>query len=167
MVTATPPNPRQLFHLLDTRQITPAEFREAMAVHARDLIEEMEEDDANPVAALLEQMRCRRAASKLEKKHGESVLREVLLALCDVPDFPPGRWLWNAAHPHLPLHAFFRIQRAPVFRIIAMEAMPQLIMLTVEHGPVDKGATLREEFRFRRDRRGQLGLERRRLIPAA
>jgi hypothetical protein len=164
MVTATPPNPRQLFHLLDTGRITPAEFREAMAVHARDLIVEMEEDDANPVAALIEQMRCRRAASKLERKHGEAVIREVLLALCELPDFPPGRWLWNAAHPHLPLHAFFRIQREPVFRIVALEAMPQMIVLTIEHGLAEKSATLREEIRLRRDRRGQLGLERRRTV---
>lgn len=138
-----------------------------MAVHARDLIVEMEEDDANPIAAVLEQMRCRRAASKLEKKHGEAVIREVLLALCEVPDFPPGRWLWNAAHPHLPLHAFFRMQREPVFRIIALEAMPQMTVLTVEHGSANKGTTTREEFRFRRDRRGQLGLERRLPVAAA
>ena len=166
MVTETP-NPRQLFHLLDTGRITQEAFREAMAVHARDLIEEMVEDDANPVTALVEQMRCRRAASKLERKHGEAAIREILLALCEVPDFRPSRWLWNAAHPHLPLHAFFRIQREPVFRIAAMESLPQVVTLTVEHGSAEKSATLREEFIFRRDRRGHLGLERRRAIAAA
>jgi hypothetical protein len=86
----------------------------------------------------------------------------VLLALADIPDFPPGRWLWNAAHPHLPLHAFFRIKRQPVFRIVEMEAMPQVITVRVEHGHAEASGVVTEEIRLRRDRRGQLGLERRR-----
>jgi hypothetical protein len=159
-----PPNPRQLFHLLDTGQMTREEFREAMAVHARELIVEMEEDSANPLVAFVEQMLARRAAAKLVRKHGEAVVREVLFALSDIPDFAPGRWLWNAVHPHLPLHAFFRIKREPVFRIATLEALPQMITLTVEHGGAEGNATIREEFRLRRDRRGQLGLERRRLL---
>ncbi|MDZ4288587.1 MAG: hypothetical protein U0984_11545 [Prosthecobacter sp.] len=162
--SASPPNPRQLFHLLDSGRMSLAEFREAMAVHARELIVEMEEDSANPLVAFLEQMLCRRAASKLERKHGEVLVREVLLALSEIPDFPPGRWLWNAAHPHLPLHAFFRVKREPVFRIVLFDAMPQVITLTVEHGRASGGDTLREEIRLRRDRRGQLGLERRRAL---
>lgn len=134
-----------------------------MAIHAQELIEEMVEDEANPVVALLEQMRCRRAAAKLDRKYGEATIREVLQAFCEVPDFPPARWLWNAAHPHLPLHAFFRINREPVFRIIALDVMPQIIVATIEHGS-EKMGKAREEFRFRRDRRGMLGLERRRIL---
>jgi hypothetical protein len=148
--------------MLDSGRLTREEFREAMAVHARELIGEMEEDHANPLAAFLEQMLCRRAASKLERRHGEAAVREVLLALADIPDFPPGRWLWNAAHPHLPLHAFFRIKRQPVFRIVEMEAMPQVITVMVEHGNAEASGVVTEEIRLRRDRRGQLGLERRR-----
>lgn len=144
--------------------MTLEDFRAAMAVHARDLIVEMEEDSLNPLAAFMEQMLCRRAATKLETKHGEALVREVLLALSELPDFPPGRWLWNAAHPHLPLHAFFRVNRAPVFRILMLEAMPQIVTLTVEHGPGSGADTIREEIRLRRDRRGQLGLERRRAV---
>jgi hypothetical protein len=144
--------------------MTLEEFRAAMAVHARELIVEMEEDSQNPLMAFMEQMLCRRAAGKLERKHGEALVREVLLALSDIPDFPPGRWLWNAAHPHLPLHAFFRVKREPVFRIVTMEAMPQIITLSIEHGGAEGAATIREEIRLRRDRRGQLGLERRRSL---
>jgi len=144
--------------------MTVEEFREAMAVHARELIVEMEEDSANPLVAFMEQMLCRRAAGKLERKHGEGLLREVLLALSEIPDFPPGRWLWNAAHPHLPLHTFFRMKREPVFRIVTLEPMPQVITLTIEHGGAEGVQTIREEIRLRRDRRGQLGLERRQAI---
>jgi hypothetical protein len=144
--------------------MTIEEFREAMAGHARELIAEMEEDHANPVVAFIEQMLCRRAASKLEKHHGEALVREVLLALADIPDFPPGRWLWNASHPHLPLHAFFRMRREPVFRIVELDAMPQVVALVVEHGSAEEAGLVREEFRLRRDRRGRLGLERRRLL---
>jgi hypothetical protein len=159
-----PPNPRQLFHLLDTGRMTRDEFRAAMAVHARDLIVEMEEDSANPLVAFMEQMLCRRAAGKLERAHGEAAIREILVALSEIPEFPPGRWLWNASHPHLPLHAFFRIKREPVFRVTTLEVMPQLITLHIEHGGAGGTTILHEEIRLRRDRRGQLGLERRRAL---
>ncbi len=160
----TPPSPRQLFLLLDTGRISREEFREAMKAHAEEIIGEMEEDHLNPVAALLEQMQCRRTASKLLKKHEETLIREVLQALSEVENFPPARWLWNAAHPHIPLHAFFRHRREPVFHITSLEAMPQVVTLTVEHGSSEKNAALKEEFRLRRDRRGQLGLEHRRAL---
>lgn len=138
------------------------EFREAMRNHALEIIEEMEEDHLNPLEAFMEQMLCRRAASKLLKQHEEALIREVLQALSELDDFPPGRWLWNAAHPHLPLHAFFRSKREPVFRVLALDAMPQLVTVTVEYS-LAKGSSAfhKEEIRLRRDRRGQLGLERR------
>lgn len=140
------------------------EFREAMRQHAQEIIEEMEEDHLNPVAAFVEQMQCRRMASRLLRQHEEALVREVLQALSEVEGFPPARWLWNAAHPHMPLHAFFRHKREPVFRITALEAMPQVVSLTVEHGLAEKNAAQREEMRFRRDRRGRLGLEYRRVV---
>jgi hypothetical protein len=163
-VPTPPSSPRQLFHLLDTGRLSREEFREAMKAAAEELIEEMEEDHLNPVAAFMEQMLCRRAASKLLKKHEESLIREVLQALSELDDFPPGRWLWNAAHPHIPLHAFFRSKREPVFRILDLEAMPQIVTVTVEYGQAASMAVIREQFRLRRDRRRQLGLERRQVI---
>lgn len=135
-----------------------------MAVHAREMIVEMEEDHLNPALAFIEQMQCRRAVSKLLKLHEESLLREILLALSDLADFPPGRWLWNAGHPHVPLHAFFRSQRKPVFKIVGLEAMPQIVTVVVEYGVAGGDEVKKEEFRLRRDRTRQLGLERRRLI---
>lgn len=150
--------------MLDTGRISQEEFRESMAKHAKEVIVEMEEDHLNPAAAFLEQMICRRAASKLLKHHEESLIREVLLALSDLSDFPPGRWLWNAGHPHMPLHAFFRSQREPVFRIVTLDAMPQMVTVVVEYGVAGLPDVKKEEFRLRRDRRSQLGLERRRLV---
>ena len=141
------------------------EFREAMKGHALEIIEEMEEDHLNPLEAFMEQMLCRRAASKLLKQHEEALIREVLQALSELDEFPPGRWLWNAAHPHLPLHAFFRSKREPVFRVLSLEAMPQLVTVTVEYSSAKGSSTLhKEELRLRRDRRGQLGLERRQAL---
>jgi hypothetical protein len=140
------------------------EFRAAMKNHALEIIEEMQEDHLNPLEAFMEQMLCRRAVSKLLKQHEEAAVREVLQALSELDDFPPGRWLWNAAHPHIPLHAFFRSKREPVFRLISLDAMPQLVTVTVEYALGKSSSSLqREEIRLRRDRRGQLGLERRQL----
>jgi hypothetical protein len=150
--------------MLDNGQMTRDEFREAMKLHALEIIDEMEEDHLNPVAALLEQVTSRRAASRLLKKNSESLVREVLLTLSEVEDFPPARWLWNAAHPHIPLHAFFRSKRVPIFQVLSLDAMPQLIILRVEYGVAGSDRIFREEFRLRRDRRAQLGLEQRKLL---
>lgn len=163
-MSAQPPNPRLLLHQLDTGRISREEFRLAMGEHAREIIAEMVEDHANPAVAFLEQMLSRRVASRLLRKNEEPAIREVLMALAEVEDFPPGRWLWNAVHQHIPLHAFFRSRREPVFRITALEALPQVVNVTVEHGPADKSLVAREEFRLRRDRRGRLGLEHRRRL---
>ena len=50
--------------MLDTGRMSLEEFREAMKDHALEIIEEMEEDHLNPVAAFLEQMLSRRAADE-------------------------------------------------------------------------------------------------------
>lgn len=151
--------------MLDTGRMSLEEFREAMKDHALEIIEEMEEDHLNPVAAFLEQMLSRRAAAKLLKKHQEPLIREVLQALSEISDFNPARWLWNAAHPHIPLHAFFRSKREPVFRVVEMQALPQVVTIMVEYGVMAPISLIREEFILRRDRRGQLGLERRKIVP--
>ena len=89
-----------------------------MAEHARELIAEMEEDYQNPAAAWIEGLLAKRAAARLIRRHGSRLLRELLVALADVADFPPARYLWNAGHPDVPLHCFLRMRREPVFRIL-------------------------------------------------
>ncbi len=155
------PSPRELFRALDAGSISREDFQTCMAAHARELIEEMEEAHVNPIAAFVEQVFNRREASRLTGQHGEPLVREVLYALAELPDFPPARWLWNAAHAHIPLHIFFRTRRAPIFRITKMQTWPQRISITLEHGPAEKGKATVETIEFRRHRQGQLLIEHR------
>lgn len=157
----SPPTPRRLFRMLDSREITPEEFRDAMAHHARGLIAEMEEVHQNPVAAWIEMLKNRRAASRLAKEHGEPLVREVLVALSDVPDFPLANWLWDADQPMVPLHCFLRSRREPVFRVLKIASAPFVLAVTVEHGGMRRGASVREKFSFGRDRFGRLALHER------
>jgi len=147
------PTPRQLFHQLDAGQISRADFQAAMAEHAKELIEQMDEVHRNPFAAYLDEIHNRAAAFALTFRHGERLVREVLNALADLPDFPPARWFWNALHMHVPLHCFFRTKSEPVFRILKLDAQPQIITLSVEYG---KGVPQRLEIRLRRLRNGQM-----------
>lgn len=159
--TACPPTPRRLFRMLDSREITPEEFREAMAHHVKGLIAEMEEVHQNPVAAWVETLRNRRAASRLAGEHGEFLVREVLVALSDVPDFPLANWLWDADQPTVPLHCFLRSRREPVFRVLKISSAPFILSVTVEHGGIRRGESVRERFGFGRDRFGRLALHER------
>lgn len=147
--------------MLDAREITPEEFRNAMAHHARGLIAEMEEVHQNPVAAWLETFRNRRAATRLAKEHGEPMVRELMVALSDVPDFPLANWLWDADQPTVPLHCFLRSRKEPVFRILKIASAPFLLSITVEHGGMRRNSSVRERFGFGRDRLGRLALHER------
>ncbi len=138
--------------MLDSREITPEEFRDAMAHHARGLIAEMEEVHQNPVAAWLETLKNRRAASRLAREHGEHRVREILVALSEVPDFPLANWLWDADQPTVPLYCFLRTRREPVFRVLKIASAPFVLSVTVEHGGLKRGTSVREQFRFGRDR---------------
>ncbi|MBL9114050.1 MAG: hypothetical protein JNJ83_03515 [Verrucomicrobiaceae bacterium] len=153
------PTPRELFRQFDAGLISRDEFQRAMKVHARELIEEMEDARLHPLEAMWEDVRNRAHAFKLSLKHGEQRLREVLAALSLLEEFPPARFLWNAAHLHVPLHCFFRGRREPAFRIVRMESASQALSVEVEYGKTDKPLATREMIRFRRNRRGKLQLE--------
>jgi hypothetical protein len=127
-----------------------------MATHARELIAEMEEDHRNPVAALIENLLARQAVGRLSRRHGERLLREVLVALSELKDFPPVRHLWNADHPDVPLHCFLRMRREPVFRILQLTRREEVIELKIEHGEAKRGRGTRETFVLRRDERWRL-----------
>lgn len=145
------PTPRQLFALFERGEIERDELQRLMAEHAKELISEMEEDYQNPAAAWIEGLLAKRAAGRLIRRHGSRLLREVLVALADVPDFPPARHLWNAAHPDVPLHCFLRIRREPVFRILNIEQRKEGIEISVEHGTAARGKGTRCGFILRRD----------------
>ena len=155
-----PPNPAQLFRLFESGRLSIEDLRAAMQVHARLLIVEMVEARRNPISTALEHVRNRAAAARLARQHGEDAIREALAALAEVDDFPPSRWVWNAAHRDVPLHCFVRSRHEPVFRIVEFLADPMVVRLAVEHGPT--AAVVREQFVLRRGRNGRLGVESRR-----
>jgi len=153
------PTPRQIFTQFECGEIDRDEMHALMALHARELIGEMEEDYQNPAAAWIEGLLARRAASRLVRLHGSRLLREVLGALADVPDFPPSRHLWNAAHPDVPLHCFLRPRREPVFRILNLDARSGEIRVLIEHGHAAKGKGTRRTFLMKRDDHWKLKAE--------
>ena len=153
------PTPNQLFALFERGEIEREELQALMAVHARELISEMEEDYQNPAAAWIESLLARRAAGRLVRRHGSRLLRECLIALADVPDFPPARYLWNAAHPDVPLHCFLRMRRVPVFRILNIGHQSDVIELSVEYGDAGRGRGTRRMFVLKRDDQWRLRAE--------
>lgn len=165
MITLDPvPTPQQLFRWLDSGRITREEFRTAMAVHTNEIIQEMEQAHANPLVAKFNELMNRREAWKWSRKHGELLMREILCTLMDEERFDPARWLWNAAHPHIPLHCFFRTRGTPVLRFLEMKVQPQNVTILIEHGGSETLAPTREQFLLRRNRQRTLLVERRDLM---
>lgn len=153
------PTPSQIIASYERGEMEREEMHALMALHARELIQEMEEDHRNPAAAWIESLLARRAAGRLVRRHGARLLREVLVALAEVPDFPPVRHLWNAAHPDVPLHCFLRMRREPVFRILSLDAKAGGFRLMIEHGPAAKGKGVRCSFALNRDATWKLKAE--------
>jgi hypothetical protein len=153
------PTPRQIFASFERGEIDREEMHALMALHARELIQEMEEDHQNPAAAWIESLLARRAASQLVRRHGMRLIREILGALGELPDFPPVRHLWNVSHPDVPLHCFLRIRREPVFRILSIAPRSDGFQVVLEHGEAKRGKTTRQEFLLKRDDRWHLKAE--------
>jgi hypothetical protein len=153
------PSPRQIFASFERGEIEREEMHALMALHARELIVEMEEDYQNPAMAWIEGLLAKRAASRLVRLHGTRLLREVLGALADVPEFPPARRLWNAAHPDVPLYCFLRIRREPVFRILRLDVQAGEVRVVIEHGQAAKGKGTRQSFLLKRDDQWKLKVD--------
>ncbi|MCB1210263.1 MAG: hypothetical protein KDK97_13095 [Verrucomicrobiales bacterium] len=153
-----PPNPRQLFRQFDAGLIDRDQLRESMNEHARFLIDEMVENRKTPDASYFESIFNRHHANRLESAHGEPLVREVLLALSELPDFPLAWWLWDADHLHIPLHCFFRTRKEPVFRISKISRAPSLVIVNVEYGLRKPNEITREKITFSRNKMGQLVL---------
>jgi hypothetical protein len=145
------PTPTQIFASFERGEIDRDEVHALMALHARELIQEMEEDHQNPAAALIESLLARRSAGRLVHRHGGRLLREILLAISEVSEFPAAKYLWNAAHPDVPLHCFLRMRREPVFRVAAIKHRGEVIDVEVEHGAAGRGRGIKKTFVLKRD----------------
>ena len=124
--------PGQLANRFERGEIDRMEFQTLMAIHARELITEIEEDYQNPLAAWIETQLAKRSIRKLLKKHTAHQIREALTALSEAPGFPLAKYLWNAPHPDVPLHCFFRIRKSPTFQILSMNTIGDTVELHVE-----------------------------------
>lgn len=134
-----------------------------MVIHQQRLLVEIAEARQNPVRAYLDEKLSRFAAARLERRHGERLVRQVLCALSELDHFPPSELLWNANHRDVPLHCFFRLRREPVFRIIRIEMQPLSVNVVLERGAASKRHTTREEYVLTRDRYGALSVGGRRM----
>ena len=153
---STPPTPSQLFREFECGRISREQLQAAMALIQQDLIEDIEDARQNPLLACMDKVLSKQAASKLRRRYPEPVVREVLAALAEVPDFPPSHLLWNAGHRDVPLYCFLRPRREPVFRILNLEVAGRRVEISVEHGPAKRRDAIRETFTLRRHRDGQL-----------
>jgi hypothetical protein len=151
----------QLFRLFEDGELTREQLQAAMAWHGRRILDDIARARMEPAGSFLEQALSRRAAAKLAAAHGEAELREVFVALSELPDFPPAHLLWNAAHRDVPLYCFLRMRTEPVFRVVRFRVDRMMTVVEVEHGSSRKKLVTREEIRLRRNRHAQMVVEER------
>lgn len=147
-------------------ELTREELHEAMAEHGKILIAEMDYEAQHRQESWIERWRCRNHASRLANRHGESRLRDVLVALSQMPHFPPCLLLWNAAHTHVPLYCFFRLKRPPLFLIRMMRCRDARIELEIEYSGDDSGnaKTIREQLLLERGRKWDFQIVSRKIV---
>lgn len=145
-----PPPPQKLFRQFEAGEITRAELQATCALHQREMIAEIEEMKLNPVAAYIEELLIKREADKIRREYGEGIVREVFIALAEVPDFPPAILLWNADHRDVPFHCFFRFRREPVFRLLKLKKETMTTTVEVEYGSIKRKLATREVFTLHR-----------------
>ena len=159
-----PPPPQKLFRQFEAGEISRTELQKTCALHQREMIAEIEEMRLNPVAAYIENLLVKREVAKVRRLYGEGLVREVLQALAEVPDFPPAILFWNAEYRDVPLYCFFRFRREPIFRLVKIvnEGMHQ--MVTVDYGSASRKKTTREIFTLQRGVGNRLTVFKRKLV---
>ena len=157
--------PNVLFREFESGRMSREDFHSAMSFHAKELIEEMEEQRRNPLEAFVESIRNRRFAHSLARKHGETAVREIFTALADVAGFPPARLLWNAGHRHVPLYCFLRLGCEPLFRVRSMEVKRGVASIDLEYQFDGASKPTRELFSLKRGWHGNLYVEDREIFP--
>lgn len=155
------PTPPQLFRQFEDGEISREELQATMAIHARGLIDEMEEEIKNPKTSYLERLRNFASARRLAKKHGAKIVREVFTALSHIDGFPPAQLLWNAGHSDVPLHCFIRSRKEPVFRVTKFDVKAMRVEIDLEYGANKKSETTKESIVLQRNAMLKLELEKR------
>lgn len=140
------PTPPQLFAEFEAGNITRAQLQVALRWHHEQLLEEVEEAHEDPKRTWLEGLLARRLASRWAERHGERRLRHIFAALAELPDFEPAHYLWNALHPDVPLHCFFRLRRPPVIRLLRLRNRHGRLHALIEYGGEE--ALERDHFVF-------------------
>lgn len=159
-----PTPPQKLFRQFEAGEISRTELQKTCALHQREMIAEIEEMRLNPLAAYVENLLLKREVAKVRRLYGEGLVREVLHALAEVPDFPPAILFWNAEYRDVPLHCFFRFRREPIFRIVEIVHEGMQLRATVDYGSSSRKKTTRETFSFHRGAGDQLIVSRRKLL---
>lgn len=152
-------SPNRLLGLYRAGSITRSQWLEGMRLHFLLALKEIEEDRSHPKRALLESWRCKNAARKLLRDHTEAELREVLMALSELDDFPPSTYLWNADQYDVPLHCLLRERREPILRFPQIQIRRLTAEIVIEYGSLKKKDRVREKISLRRDWRGTMIVE--------
>jgi hypothetical protein len=139
------PTPPALFDDFEAGRITREQLHAGLAWHARQLVDEVVAAHADPRGTWWEGMLAKRAAARLANRHGNWRVRHVLAALSRIPDFEPARHLWNALHPDVPLHVFFRMRRPPVLRLLKIENRDGHLHAVIEYDR-ESGERRRETY---------------------
>ncbi len=160
-----PPPPSLLARLWEAGELSREEFHQGMAVHAEMIIEEMEEVRGNPIASFLETLTNKNAARKLKALYKEAELREVMVALSEIPDFPPAIYLWNASHDSMPLHCFIRSRWEPILRFPEIEFQGRMkVIVRIDYGSSRRSRMNRERIVLRLNPVGVLVAESREQV---
>ena len=131
-------SPHRILGLYRAGKITRAQWLEAMRLHFLLALREIEEDRNEPKQAKLETWRCKNAARRLLRNHSEAELREIFMALCELDDFPPATYLWNADQLDVPLHCLLREKREPVLRFPEIQIQRLTASVVIEYGGLRK-----------------------------
>ena len=147
------PTPPKLFDEFEAGRITREQLHAGLAWHAQGLVEEIVEAHEDPHGTWWEGMLAKRAAARLANRHGIWRVRHVLAALSRLPEFEPARFLWNALHPDVPLHVFFRLRSRPALRLVKIENRHGHLHATIEYD-TDAGKRRRETYLLTHARHG-------------
>lgn len=151
--------PNRLLAYYRAGHITRAQWLAGMQLQFEAALREIEENRQDPERALLETWRCKAAAKRLLKESTQAELRELMVSLSEIDDFPPASYLWNADQRDIPLHCFLREKREPVLRFRQVSITRTSAKLEIEYGSRKMKERVRESIRLRRDWRGSLVVE--------